>query len=283
MTIAAAWIRQTKTVQELFIASDSRLSGGMRWDQCPKILVLPRSDCAICFAGDTGYTYPLMLQLANAIDAFEKSRTRADDIRKLRGHVVKTFNALYDAIKGQAPGEDAAGTEFLLAGYSWVSKEFKIWKIAYNKTEKKFVHITPRALLGTQLRVVEFAGDWAPIARNRLRTLMKTRLGPPPLKRWRGLDMEPLEVIRDLLRSSGPDDTIGGAPQVVKIFQHLNARPYIIPWIHEGKTIHTLFGRHLLPYETTRLGILDVDTMQTSRHGLKNPTTQERHIFSYSF
>lgn len=62
MTVVVGWIREINDAQELIIASDSRLCGGYRWDNCPKILTFPRNDCAIAFAGEVGYAYPLMMQ-----------------------------------------------------------------------------------------------------------------------------------------------------------------------------------------------------------------------------
>ena len=62
MTISIAWVRNVGATKELVVASDSRLSFGCRWDCCPKVLALPRGDAAMCFAGNTMYAYPVMLQ-----------------------------------------------------------------------------------------------------------------------------------------------------------------------------------------------------------------------------
>src|SRR5580658_2883360 len=91
MTVALAWVGKRKDgLEHLYIASDSRLTGH-RMDVCPKILVLPRSDCALCFAGDTHTTYPLMLQLANAIAAHEPARDRSLDISRVKDHLLRLF------------------------------------------------------------------------------------------------------------------------------------------------------------------------------------------------
>ena len=72
MTIGIAWVGRWRDGREhLYIAADSRVTGGQRMDACPKVLTLPRSDCAVCFAGATENTFPLMLQMANAIAAHE--------------------------------------------------------------------------------------------------------------------------------------------------------------------------------------------------------------------
>jgi len=72
MTIGVAWVGTLRDREHLFFASDSRVRGGHHFDACPKILTLPRSDCAICFAGETAAAYPLMLQVAQAIGAHEQ-------------------------------------------------------------------------------------------------------------------------------------------------------------------------------------------------------------------
>lgn len=41
MTISIAWTRKIESVEELVVATDSRLGFGCRWDCCPKIRILP--------------------------------------------------------------------------------------------------------------------------------------------------------------------------------------------------------------------------------------------------
>lgn len=68
MTVAIAWVAtRSDKRQDLYMASDSRTSGGQVFDACPKIQLLPRGDCAICFAGDVSMTYSLMLHISCAI------------------------------------------------------------------------------------------------------------------------------------------------------------------------------------------------------------------------
>lgn len=57
MTLGMAWLRTVGDVRELVIASDSRLSGGQYWDANPKIMLLPRSDAVLSFAGSTSDAY----------------------------------------------------------------------------------------------------------------------------------------------------------------------------------------------------------------------------------
>ena len=141
MTLLAAWIRKYNNTEELVIAADSRLRFGAAWDYCPKILMLPRSDANLCFAGDTMYAYPIMLQIKNAIEMNDKARSRAMDITDLRGHILRIIedmrNSIYDFPAGL---DEFDGTDFrfILAGYSWKFNEFKIWILQYQKDINRF-------------------------------------------------------------------------------------------------------------------------------------------------
>ncbi len=70
MTIAAAWVRKIHNCEELIFISDSRLCGGHRWDECPKLTTLPGDNCVLAFAGDTGYAYPMMMQIRQAMNGY---------------------------------------------------------------------------------------------------------------------------------------------------------------------------------------------------------------------
>lgn len=81
MTISIAWVRKIKGSEELILVSDSRLSGNATyWDQCSKVLTLPRSDSAIGFAGSTDFAYPLMQQLYLSISSYKRSRDRVIEL-----------------------------------------------------------------------------------------------------------------------------------------------------------------------------------------------------------
>jgi hypothetical protein len=87
MTLGMAWVR-TKGTTQLLVASDSRLSGGRYWDSNPKIILLPRSDCVMSFAGDTNDAYPLMF----------RSRASASDPRGAR-RPTSTSTAFLQALR----------------------------------------------------------------------------------------------------------------------------------------------------------------------------------------
>jgi hypothetical protein len=269
MTIAIAWVRKVKGSEELILVSDSRLSGnGTTWDQCTKVLTLPRSDSAICFAGSTDFAYPLMQQLYLSISSYKRSSDRALDIHDLIGHILKVFNSLQKSITFDVEEikKDLQKTEFIFGGYSWIRKEFSIWRILYNKGTKAF-EIKPAMNIG-KFNSIIFAGDWAVKARNKLIVHLQSKYGGNLEDcDTEGFDMEPFEVVRDLLRASGRFDTIGGAPQMVKVYQHMNCRPVGIYWPSKEKGRVTLQGRILQEYEDSDYWFLDPDKLISNRLG----------------
>lgn len=245
MTIGLAWVAKRADGREhLYIASDSRVTGGQRLDACPKILTLPRSDCALCFAGHTAATFPLMIQLAHAIAAHEPARERNLDIARVKAHLLRLFTDLVDRIKGSPSPFSSEDAQFLFAGYSWLKKDFRIWTIHYLEKEKKFaareaVSFIPR------LAKAAFIGDRSKDLRAAVaRELMAE--GDP-------VYLEPLRILSEMLQHSQNDGTIGGPPQLVRVTQHMNTRPFCVRWNDED----TLFGRPLFDYENTDYWIVD--------------------------
>src|SRR5271156_5684753 len=100
MTIAIAWVRKILDYEQLVMVSDSRLSGdGRTFDGCPKIMSLPRTDCAIAFAGYSGHAFPMMLQLSLALDSYPKMKRRALELSRVRTHALRVFNSMVGQIK----------------------------------------------------------------------------------------------------------------------------------------------------------------------------------------
>ena len=98
MTIAASWVRKVNNCEEMIFISDSRLCGGHRWDECPKLTTLPGSNCVLAFAGDTDYAYPMMMQIRQALSGYRRIETRAMDVTDMNGHVLNHVNHLMSAV-----------------------------------------------------------------------------------------------------------------------------------------------------------------------------------------
>lgn len=133
MTLTAAWIRKVGNVQELVVSTDSRLRGGYAWDACPKIMKLPRTDALLAFAGETEYAYPTMLQIYNAIDMYERSRTRAQDLVVTARHLVRVCNEMRLYLDDPpSNGIDPPNMVLVLGGFSWLRQEFHILVLNYS-------------------------------------------------------------------------------------------------------------------------------------------------------
>lgn len=256
VTIGVAWVAQRSDGrQDLYLASDSRTRGGRLFDLAPKLLPLPRSDAALCFSGDSAIAYPFMAQISASIAAHEPARDRNLDIGELLKHLLRLLTDTANNIRDDYFPFDNHDPEFIFAGYSWRAKDFRIWTISYEPRTKKFVHWEANNF-HQLMRKAAFTGDWA----TRYRAALVKRLEWHRVRRSH-INMEPMRLLADMLRSSGRDDSIGGAPQVLRIGPHMNTRPLTVLW-GESQKRH-LYGRKLLDYENCDYWCLDPDSGQT--------------------
>jgi hypothetical protein len=142
-----------------------------------------------------------MLQLSSPIAHYGKSRSRALDIFDLKGHTLRVFNemrALISDLPHRCDEPEIPDTRFILAGYSWKRKKFAIWVLRFNAHLRKFSFhpITPWKASGRKQIAIE--GDHVDEAKRRLIEKLKTA---SKLSQG-GFDMEPFEVLRDMIRSN---------------------------------------------------------------------------------
>jgi hypothetical protein len=252
-----AWVRTVNQITELVFASDSRLRSGEAWDYGPKIFTLPRSDCLISFAGATAYAYPLILQMAHGIEFWPKSNNRAADITVAKGIAIDVFNQMREAIFDFPVGQTAAGdpeVEFIFGGFSWRLNRFVIWTLHYDQEIDRFTfRPVPSWTSGNDAKRIAIVGDAKDEAKQRLVDLLRNR---GKLNGY-GFDMEPFEVLRDVIRSE-VDPTIGGAPQVAKVYRYMRTQHFAVEWPLSGGRPHAL-GRPALDYEQFDLPVIDPD------------------------
>jgi len=241
--------------------ADSRLGGdGRNIDGCPKILPFQRGDIGLCFAGETQVAYPFFQSLFHTSTSFRAAKTRGLDIIEYRPHILKILNALVDIIDTPIPDLRIPECTFILCGYSWISKSFKMWSIRYHPELKRFHHDKAGSIC-TRKESIIFGGDAGPRLREETHRILTERRG----HRWGSepLNFEPLEALSNLLSVEDPASSIGGAPQFVKIYQHVNTLIVPVFWPrHQRKQIAYL-GRPLLGYERIDDWIFDVDTLTT--------------------
>jgi hypothetical protein len=146
----------------------------------------------------------------------------------------------------------------MLSGYSWRAKRFRIWKLHFDKSIQKFTFqpTSPWAGQGQEEKLITFVGDPPLVieARKRLVEYLKEN----GKLTSGGLNMEPFYVLRDMIRSS-IYPSIGGAPQLVKVYEHMNAVPAGVYWPNRNSGAITVLGRPLMDYERVRWRVIDPD------------------------
>ena len=207
-----------------------------------------------------------------AVANYPRASSRAMDLGAMRGHLIRVMNDMMTHIGDPPTGNyapDVTAT-FILAGYSWLTTSFKIWTIYYDQMRQSFRYRSPTPWRNQKTFV--FEGDSAKRARRALfLKLREAGKGPD-----HGLDMEPFAVIRDMCTDDN-EPHIGGPPQVLKVYRHMNTMPYAVPWKINGQERLTVLGRPLLDYERTYYLVLDPATMATSvpRHPARPETGEQ--------
>jgi hypothetical protein len=254
MTIGMAWVGTRRDGRRhLYVASDSRVTGGARFDACPKILLLPRSDCLLAFAGVTAATYPLMLQVSYAIGAHQPSRDRSIDILSLKAHLLRVLTDFVEKIREPAMPFSSRDAQFLLAGYSWRAADYRIWNVSYSDASHRFI-AREAGNFHPKLLQAAFIGDWS----NRVRSKVHDALRASELPH---AYLEPFRVLSSVLEESQMKDSIGGPPQLARVSQHMNSRPICVKWHGDD----TLLGRPLFDYENVDYWSIDPITCKFFR------------------
>jgi hypothetical protein len=97
LTLVVTWIRRLGNSEELVIASDSRLTGGIALNHAPKRFALHRSDAVLAYYGPTVVAYPILLQIKASLDGHEESRDRLIDIVDLKSHIENVYRSVTSA------------------------------------------------------------------------------------------------------------------------------------------------------------------------------------------
>lgn len=264
MTLSIAWIRTVRTVEELVFATDSRLSGGQNWDACPKIMTLPRGDCLLAFAGSTITAYPLMLQFRNWIELDPRAHSRERDINEIKKRMRLMFMDMRSHISSLPCGvqePDPYDCELLFGGWSWKEGEFRVWRFSWVPAQQAY-DFEP---LGEYIKVgkdhpMMFAGtrDAVEEARDRIKQLLMAR---GKFRTGRYFDMEPFEVLRDVIRERRYHD-VGGPPQLAKVYKSGNSQAFAVRWGTSANSNLTILGRALFKGEQTVAPIVDPDRIE---------------------
>ncbi|WP_299178862.1 hypothetical protein [uncultured Neptuniibacter sp.] len=246
MTVVVSWTRKTKTGRELLVMSDSRLSGGKCWDYGPKIFGTGRSDAVIAFAGDTAWSYPLIAQVTSYVESFINLRERVIDFIDVRDKIIRMLNESLSFVSDAAdPSLEVPDCEFIFAGYSARKQDFILSRIVFHSKRRKFEIRAAKKINGELLTII---GDKGPLSAISRRISKKVKMHTESDFK---LDMVPSEAFFEVLLSRHFRE-IGGAPQLTKLYQHMNQKHFGVYWppelrIEEQKIY--LRGRELGDFE----------------------------------
>lgn len=235
MTLAIGWLRRYKekdeTKEELVFATDSCLSAGERWKSGVKLFELPRKDCLICFAGDTARTYPLILNLINAIKYDSKLSNTSTDIIEVVDYITSLFTELCENIdvKGLVSKdrtfEDILGEfNFLFGGWSWKKNKFILSKIEYSSAFKAF-----KADTQDNERISILVGDNLEEADDKLTEKLKINKSIIS----GDFDIEHLQVLLEMIKEP-KFDSIDGSIQLAKIYPPGTNEFFGVMWPNEN-------------------------------------------------
>lgn len=269
MTLSLAWIRiLNPNISELLFASDSRLSGGNRFDYVAKLFPLPRTDCGMAFAGSTYWAYPMMTALVRATEIHRPAATHALPLRQYFSHLLQILNEMQQAVHSYAEGENIPDFTLTVGGWDWKELRFRIWQIDFDTNTMKFTLNKRESIIGVStIGACNIAGDTDAVgkARKLLKERLQSKYGRDMRSPGAHLNLEPFEVLRDMLRESGSDSTIGGSPQLMKVYQHMNTQVHAVMWPRAGVERPYYLGRPLLDYERADgLWAFNPDTLVSS-------------------
>jgi hypothetical protein len=274
MTITLAWTRRHLVPPEIIVASDSRLRAQGPMDQAQKLYQLQRGDCCLSFCGNAQIAYPLFIQVSVALDNHVRTSSRALDVTSLTGYIEKLLNNMINSWKLPAAekAQDLAETMILFAGWSWRFQRdhVGIFKLKHNHQfhfHRDGIKLPHPWRAGPKIDLF-FLGDYKAEYLEKLAGILRRRYPAPARKgnekiliEWA---YEPVEALQALLREPDPGDqrTIGGAPQIVKIYPFARTNPIVV---RTSKGQHFLLGRRLLPWEITEYPILDISTARKAK------------------
>jgi len=186
--------------------------------------------------------------------------SRATDIHDLKGYLLEVVNGMREYMYDLPSYPEAVGEEstfFLLAGYSWRRSRFVIWTLHFDRSIQAFTFRRANWWRGGDpTKKLAMVGDAVDEAKTRLVEILRHS---GRLKAG-GFDLEPLAALRDIIRE-GKHDSVGGPPQVVKIYRHMNVTPFGVYWPNRASNQMTMLGRPLLHYEASFFPMLDPDTL----------------------
>lgn len=198
MTLCVAWKHQTSSGEQLVIATDSLITGGLRYPHGTKLRAFDRDDCALCWEGSTSFTYSFSENAYVDVEFSDRLSTRASSLSAVAERITKVFNELWQANLSDASSwfkKDRLS--FIFGGYCPRYEEIQCWHI---KQDKRLAQFDCQRRRLTKPCFIGSGGDYA-------RKIFESQP-----------DISPYQVLRAVIEDSNTPD-VGGIPQLVTIDQ----------------------------------------------------------------
>ena len=83
-----------------------------------------------------------MLQTRNALNQYNKIKSRAMDITDVNGFILNVINSVFKTInRDDYHGNLEETADLIFGGYSWIYKTFKMWNYFYSPSQRIFIKI----------------------------------------------------------------------------------------------------------------------------------------------
>ena len=181
------------------------------------------------------------------------------------------MNRLYGSILDSVEKQCYKSNEFIFGGYSSLEKKYRIWKFRFDNSGVKLFTTSPgiKTMLGKKIGPYIVAGDKKKEFKQKLHYFMRDKYGGS-FENYsnNGFDTEPLEVLVGMLNESGIEDTIGGAPQIMKVYSFSQANPIGVYWPYKTKDKRDnryIMGREVRKEEIIDYRFLNLKTMKTTK------------------
>ena len=255
MSLCIGWIRKVKDSEEIVLISDSCFSGGHRFMAAPKLFTVKRGDFALACAGSTTYSFAVIEHIRQAMDCNELINHRTYDLADMIHYVVDITNETLCHEKEKIL-YDETDFKMILGGYSWKFKRPMLRIIEYSPQDKRFFAHDVQSL---KLSPIAIIGDTDAVAK--AYPAIYRRLDEDGVEDGGNWDMQPLSVLLDYIKDPAYT-TIGGAPQMVKVYPYLHSEPWGITDGVENRVY--FYGRKLLKYEVFSHLIYNINTGKVS-------------------
>ena len=198
MTLCVAWRRCVNSEDQLVLATDSLITGGLEYPHGTKLMVFGRGDCGLCWEGSTAFTYSFAENARVDIDFSDSLGISHKPLFVVARRITKVFNSLWRANLDD-PSSVFKNDElsFLFGGYCPKFKEVQSWHISQNDRLEGFSPKRRRISVGNPC----FTGS----GKDHARAIFNSEP-----------ELSPYHVLLRVIEDSNVRD-VGGIPQLVTI------------------------------------------------------------------